>query len=236
MKKATARKAKKKRPAAKKSNAGKQIIIINRRAAGMEGKKRRKKSARKMSGGGGFEGARKTHRRKRKSSSLMGEMFGISPAKMSGVKNMALDIGAISAGAFAAGYIGNALPMIKDLRVKAAVPIAAGILAAMMGKKPIIKHLGYGLAVAGALSLARQMIPGAPALAGIDETERQLSLVGQGDEVSGATFEVSGATEADEVSGETFEVSGEDMEGGDFEVFGVDEMEGEGEFYTPANT
>jgi len=94
------------------------------------------------------------------------------------IQNMALDVLGIGAGVIGSAYIGQMLP-IKDNRLKAAVPAIGGIALAGMVKQPMLRHLGYGLAVAGIVSLARQFVPAIPALAGVDEMEAQLQLLGE---------------------------------------------------------
>jgi hypothetical protein len=81
------------------------------------------------------------------------------------VKNVALAVG----GAVAAGAIANKLPLTNP-KLKAATPMIGGILlAGTFGKRnQMLKDVGTGMAVIGALSLLKQFMPNVPVLAGED--------------------------------------------------------------------
>ncbi len=81
------------------------------------------------------------------------------------IKTVALSVG----GAVAAGAIANKLPL-TNAKLKAATPLLAGIvLAGLLGKRnTMIKEIGTGMAVVGAMSLLKQYMPNVPVLAGED--------------------------------------------------------------------
>lgn len=82
------------------------------------------------------------------------------------LKDAALAVG----GGVAAGILANKLP-IQDPRLKAAAPIAAGVLlATTIGKKnAMLKGFATGMVVLGGVSLLKQLAPQVPMLAGEQE-------------------------------------------------------------------
>lgn len=115
---------------------------------------------RKARSGGGFK------RKARRAVSRARGLFGKSSGAMSVVKDAALAVG----GGIAAGVLANKLP-IADPRLKAAAPIAAGImLAATLGRKnDMAKGFATGMVVLGAVALLKQLAPNVPMLAGEQE-------------------------------------------------------------------
>jgi hypothetical protein len=120
------------------------------------------------------------------------------------------------AGAVGGSIIANKLP-ITNTKVKAAVPIVAGIALSMV-KSHAAKHIATGMVIAGGLSLLRQMLPGTIMLAG----EEIL-----GEEILGIEDQTMGE---DEIEGY------DDLDGED-EIEGYDDLDGEDEiegFVSPA--
>jgi hypothetical protein len=76
----------------------------------------------------------------------------------------ATNIGTALIGAIGGSYIANKVPV--SAKIKAALPILAGISLLAMVKNNAAKMAGFGMSIAGGLSLARQFMPGTPLLAG----------------------------------------------------------------------
>jgi hypothetical protein len=143
-----------------RSKRGPVQIIINERGYGM-GKKRGRKRGRRMHGAAGFEGRRRGRRRGR----FMGAGK-LSPKSIMGNAGNAL---AGVAGAVGGAMLGNAIPA-KDARIKAAVPLVAGIVLSGMVSNPLFRSILIGVSIGGGLSLVRQLAPQIPMLAGADDT------------------------------------------------------------------
>ena len=112
-------------------------------------------------------------------------------AKKLGLTSKLLPAAAIGAGAVAAGFVSNAIPLDETKftyapKLKAAAPLALGIF--LMTRKGIIADLGAGMVAGGALKLAQSFGIGA-----LDET-----TVMELDEID--TVEVEGVDD-DVVSG-----------------------------------
>ncbi|MFA5235097.1 MAG: hypothetical protein WC390_11920 [Sulfurimonas sp.] len=87
--------------------------------------------------------------------------------KAKGMLPMVKEVGLAVGGGIAAGVLANKLP-IADARMKAAAPVLAGlILATTIGKRnPMLRQVGTGMAVLGAVALIKQFMPNVPMLAG----------------------------------------------------------------------
>lgn len=114
-----------------------------KRKAGRMAKKRKttKKRTRRRSGGGG------------------GKM-----------QKVLMDGLAAAGGAIGAGVVANQIPL-PDPRMKAALPIVAGIVLAStkMGRGPMARMVSVGMVAAGSLALMKQFAPNVPTLAGEEE-------------------------------------------------------------------
>jgi len=110
----------------------------------------------------------KTTTKRRKSSGKAGFLKGKAKGMIPIVKDVAIAVG----GGVAGGVLANKLP-IANPKIKAAIPLVAGIvLAATLGQKKRIMHeLGTGMAVIGAIALLRQFAPNIPMLAGEDDIQ-----------------------------------------------------------------
>lgn len=147
------------------------------------------------------------------------------------VQKMLMMGSAAAAGAVGAGAVANMIPL-PDPRIKAALPIAAGIALGMsqMGKQEMFKFVSVGMVSAGALALVRQFAPNLPLLAGEDETlldyvpndSEDVALLGMDDELDS---DYMGA--AVDLDGESVEVGYNDEEE-DLDVL-------DGEFVTTAD-
>lgn len=227
---------------------GRAALARKRKAAGMQGidgRKRRKGKGKRQviiirGGQGGEAGIEGRRRRRRRHSYMMG---GVAMSKKPDIAASALDIGVTLGGAVLGSLLaGKMLAAVKDPKIRAAIPAAAGIIGAAMIKQPIIKHALNGVAIGGGLALIKQTAPQL-GLAGLveDSTLEGQSLVIEPTlkaeidkyidqykatmgaiETSGEDTETMGAIET---SGEDME--GEDIEGDDTEVLGTLEQSGE---------
>jgi len=130
--------------------------------------------------------------------------------------------GAAALGAIGAGVGANMIPF-PDPRLKAAIPIVAGVMLSTMkvGRAPMMKMVSAGMVAAGALALVKQFAPQVPLLAGEDDgltfipsnSERQAMLGYDQDDyeddslVLGDT--ISDYDDDDDLMGETYEMQGE---------------------------
>ena len=138
------------------------------------------------------------------------------------------------AGGVIAGVIANKVP-IKNEKLKAATPILAGLGVSFMGIKkrnPLIRNLGTGMMVLGAVALTRKMLPSVPLLAGEDENTLMLPeyiAAQQANQVAGE-LEYMGDDDDDlEVMGDMIDLGDDDIE----DMLGDDELD---EVHlTPAN-
>lgn len=89
------------------------------------------------------------------------------------VMNELQSIGIGAAGAVGGTMIGNAIP-IADPRLKAIMPLIAGILLSGFGKSAMLKKLAYGMSIGGALSTIKAIAPNIPMLAG-EESAMQIT-------------------------------------------------------------
>lgn len=152
-------KAKRSKTASKRKPAKKAVRTIARTITKSKGATMAKRKARKSTSGSVKGRARRTITRAR---GFLGKHSGAVEV----VKNSALAVG----GGIAAGVLANKLP-ITDARIKAAAPIAAGILlAATLGKKnQMINGFATGMVVLGGVALLKQLAPNVPMLAGEQE-------------------------------------------------------------------
>lgn len=109
----------------------------------------------------------KTPEKKKRRRSSRRSGFG---GKMKGIMPMVKDVGLAVAGGVGANVLANRIP-IANPKVKAAVPLVAGILlSTVIGKnKPIFREIGTGMAVLGGLALLKQFAPNVPMLAGEED-------------------------------------------------------------------
>jgi hypothetical protein len=168
---------------------------------------------------------------KRKTTRYHGEFMGTtkrkktrrSPRRYSGmggkldIMKPLINTGIAVAGGVAGSFAANKLP-IADARIKAAVPMALGLVLGMtkFGRKnAMVQAAASGMMVAGGLALLRQFAPTLPLLAGeedvqiTDETGAQLlgapTLLGD-------PVNLGEDNEFDALLGDDFE----DLEGGDY--------------------
>lgn len=108
------------------------------------------------------KGGTMARRKRRSSSAKAGKGFG----KMN-IGGEIQNIGMGAAGAVAGAIVGNMIPL-PDARMKAGLPIIGGIvLSLVMGKKnAMMKKIGLGMSIGGALALVRSLAPNVPLLAG----------------------------------------------------------------------
>jgi hypothetical protein len=175
---AKAKKAVKKRKASKAQLAalarGRRKAAANRKTASPKKTKPRKKSSSRvltikenkpMARRKSSKAVAKTTTR-RKSSGRANFLKGKAKGMIPIMKDVAVAVG----GGVAGGVLANKLP-IANPKLKAAIPLVAGIvLAATLGQKKRSMHeLGTGMAVIGAIALLRQFAPNIPMLAGEDD-------------------------------------------------------------------
>lgn len=124
------------------------------------------------------------------------------------------------AGGLAAGVVANKLP-IKNDKMKAAFPVAAGAATAFMGMKKhneIIAHLGLGMLVLGVVALVRKTVPAIPLLAGEDENAMleymgdPVGLSSDEEEVFGDPVGLSDDGDGIEILGDGDEFEGDDLD------------------------
>jgi len=104
------------------------------------------------------------------------------------VQKILMDGAGAAVGAVVAGVAANALPL-PDPRLKAAMPIVAGVILANMkiGRSAMAKMACVGMISAGTLALVKQTMPGVPLLAGeevaqidyIPESQEEAALLGE---------------------------------------------------------
>lgn len=138
------------KPKAKKSVQSKIVVIQPQEKKTMARKKSSTvKTAKKSSSG------------RKRVANFAGKAKGMIPV----VKEVAMAV----AGGVGAGVLANKLP-VANPKVKAAIPVVAGlVLAGVLGKKkPLLKEIGAGMAVVGAIGLIKQFMPNVPVLAGED--------------------------------------------------------------------
>lgn len=181
-----------------RSKRGPVQIIINERGYGM-GKKRGRKRGRRMHGAAGFEGRKRGRRR--------GRFMGAGKISSRSIMGNAGNALAGVAGAVGGAMLGNAIP-VKDARIKAAVPLVAGIVLSGMISNPLFRSILIGVSIGGGLSLVRQLAPQIPMLAGADDTVLLLPERAAGETVeigqplySGSTVSLSDGSQ-DDVEGE----------------------------------
>lgn len=187
IKKTIKRKAKK---PGKKRRVIQQINILKGRC-NMAGKKRRKIS-------------RKRHVSRRRGVSLMAGKIGST----AGIAEVMIDGGLGVAGAIGGSLLSNMAP-IADPRIKAALPLVAGIAIGMtnLSKKKQIAAMASGMIIIGGVSLVKQFFPNIPLLAGEEEYEEipeeiegeNVSLLGQNTDLS------------DMLEGESVDMMGEEF-------------------------
>jgi len=128
--------------------------------------------ARRRRGGGSAPRRRRSARRR--SYSLSGGTRSRARSVGRGVKRLTrglmsplMDALLGSSGAVVAGILANLVP-VTDKRVKALIPLGAGVLVASMIPDKRVKMVGVGMAIAGTISTIKQWVPGVPILAGDD--------------------------------------------------------------------
>jgi hypothetical protein len=175
---AKAKKAVKKRKASKAQLAalarGRKKAAANRKSASPKRKPRKKtsrkirtiKESKPMARRKSSKAVAKTTTKRRRSSGRGNFIKGKAKGMIPIVKDVAIAVG----GGVAGGVLANKLP-IANPKIKAALPLVAGILlASTLGQKKRIMHeLGTGMAVIGAIALLKQFAPNIPMLAGEDE-------------------------------------------------------------------
>jgi hypothetical protein len=92
------------------------------------------------------------------------------------------------AGAIIAAFIANKLP-IKDARIKAGLPLVAGIAASMtkFGSQKMLQPVIAGAIIGGGVSLVRQFVPGLATMAGEDDFDYPDAYMGGIEDFSGVT-------------------------------------------------
>lgn len=172
---------------------------------------------------------RRHHSKRRHSSGMSG-----GGSKMKGIMGPVSEALIAVAGGVIAGVVANKVP-IKNEKLKAAAPILAGLGVSFMGIKkrnPLIRNLGTGMMVLGAVALTRKMLPSVPLLAGEDENTLMLPeyiAAQQAAQVAGE-LEYMGDDDDDlEVMGDPIDLGDDDIE----DMLGDDELD---EIHlTPAN-
>jgi len=162
-KKTVKRKASRKRKTTRrKVSAKNEHLTIS--GVSMVGKKRRKSRTR-----------RKTSHKRRKHTALSGEFMGGKRRKSSrrrvhrmhgdksGVMQSVMGTGAMIGGAVAGSMIAKFIP-VQNVKIKAAIPLALGIVLQMLkfGRKGLVKDVAQGMAVMGGIALIKDMIPAVP--------------------------------------------------------------------------
>ena len=137
---------KKKAPAKKKTTAKRKVVKTTKKRSPVKMAKR-KSSAKKK----GSSKARKVARRAR---GFLGK---------SGVGNMVQDAALAVAGGIAAGFLANKVP-VADPRIKAALPIVAGLgLSMTIGKKnKLAEGIAKGMVILGTVAVVKQFAPYIP--------------------------------------------------------------------------
>lgn len=102
---------------------------------------------------------------KKRVKSSISKVRGTAKSLTPTLKTVTLAVG----GAVAAGAIANKLPL-TNTKLKAAAPLLFGVLlSGIVGRKnAMVKEIGTGMAVIGAMSLLKQYLPNVPVLAGED--------------------------------------------------------------------
>lgn len=152
--------AKKRKPSTKKASTRKKAKPVNKQVLIIQPTQEKKVMARKKAGGSSSGSTQKG--KSKRFAGVAGKAKGMIPV----VKEVAAAV----AGGVVAGAVANKLP-IADNRIKAALPVVAGILlAGTIGKKnSMMRELGAGMAVIGSIGLIKQLMPNVPVLAGEDE-------------------------------------------------------------------
>lgn len=102
------------------------------------------------------------------------------------MKTIATNAGLGVIGAIIASFVANKLP-IKDARIKSALPLIAGIGAAMtkIGSSKMAQPIIAGAIIGGGVSMVRQFVPGLATLAGEDDDIYPDSIMGGLEDFSG---------------------------------------------------
>ena len=193
-----------------------------RRVHGFEGGRRKARMKHMIiMGGGGFEGGRRRRRRRMSGfDGLLGGLGGPGMVKglMAGLVDTAIAVGGGIGGSVAAAKF---LSETMNPKIKAAIPMAAGLVLAGMRQR-MIAQIGRGLAIVGGLSLAKQFLPATlPVLAGAEDT----TVIGPA-HVAGALEDFSGAEDIF-AQGDTAQLADDSIEGADEDIFRGDEIEGD---------
>lgn len=179
---------KRKSPARKKTTARKTV----RKRTTVRKKGNPTMAKRKKRRGGFRRKARRTYKRARGFLSKQGDVMNI-------LRDAALAVG----GGVAAGIVSNQLPL-PDPRLKSAAPIVAGvILATTIGRKnELVRGVANGMVVLGAVSLAKQLMPNIPMIAGEDD----LLYLPDEDETALLGYDEMDPDELEELTGESVEL------------------------------
>ena len=178
--------------------------------------------------------APRRRRAKRRHYSMSGSSGGGSGKFGKGIMGPVSEALIAVAGGVIAGVVANKVP-IKNDKLKAAAPIIAGAGVAFMGIKkrnPLIRQLGTGMMVLGAVALTRKMLPNVPLLAGEDEDTLALpGYVAAQQAAMAGELEYMGDNDEDglEFMGDPIDLGDDDIE----DMLGDDELD---EIHlTPAN-
>jgi hypothetical protein len=212
-KKKVAKRSRVRRSAVRKSSKG--ATMARRKRARKTGAKRHSRSMKHiMVLDGGMEG-RRTHKRSRRRSSAA--LMGFDTKALTGNAVQAL----LAVGGGLAGlYAGKMIPASVNPKIKAALPLLAGIGLTGFMKNRMLQSLGMGLAVVGGLALAQKMIPGLPGMSGDGATEDEIrAMLGGAGAPMGEIEDFSGDVSVmgeDEIMGaEDFD--GDDLDGDDLD-------------------
>jgi hypothetical protein len=147
----------------------------------MDGRKMRHHRKRRHSGRHGVKG------HKDAAVIYMGRRSVSRRAGGGGKRDMTATITATALGVLGAlvGSIGTAkfAPASMNPKIRAALPLGAGLLLATMMRNRMIQAAGAGMAIAGGLAIVKLMAPTLPALAGVDDMDSSGSLLGTADEL-----------------------------------------------------
>lgn len=134
-------------------NTGNRSLVIIKDNPGNQKPKKRKKKGKAMA------------QKKNKSSGNPG-----NPGRKAGMMKTVQEAAGVVGGAVGAGVLANMVPL-PDPRMKAIIPLAAGILLATtkMGRTVLVKNMALGMMAAGGLAVVRQFMPNVPLLAGEDD-------------------------------------------------------------------
>jgi hypothetical protein len=168
---------------------------------GSMGRRKRRKS-RKVSGVAGRRSrrSRRTYRgefgRRRRSRRYSGGrgLGGFNPVKT------VMEVAGIGAGAVGGSFVAKFVP-IADVRIKALVPIALGVLLPMLkfGKNALMQNVATGSLAVGTIALIKALVPQVPMLAGANSAEEVIdaidSLPEEQQALLGVTIETAGQEE-----------------------------------------